>query len=268
MSEYSSTTRTFVATQGIQEHTLNPPNDLLIDYTACKPVAVGITPGQISPHGRIIVEGIGLFSNFADGLVFKNPYERISITGRAYGAKAEDTITVNASCSVDSKTINGCGISYDPSLESGDLLLLTDIGSLDTYYKSQVVVVDEVADTTTTITQYPDFTLPSDLVVQKIDKYSEVDYGGLMHIGQLNTMYSMNWQINPSKFSPIGFTNYSQIAIVLQVNGYGRIDGAEAERYTTTRDITFLTKSINSDYADDKVWFDIVGNYRLGFNQI
>lgn len=81
MNKYSSTIRTYTIRNYIED-TLTPGTDLVIPAPAAGVTALRTAPSfteDVNQNTNIMIRKAGVFCNFADGLIFKDPKNRIDL---------------------------------------------------------------------------------------------------------------------------------------------------------------------------------------------
>lgn len=250
---YSATNRIFVARNVLHEKTISPPNDLTVAPADLRTVALGILPFQLNPNSRIVVRRVGVFCNFADGLVFKNQHQRLDISARGIGITNSSALTATATTALNSRTLTGVGTGDDPTLADGDLLQIVKSSPA----RFQYLVVDGApAAASTDVTQFPLFASAGNVTVNKLTIGGSEDRDGIIQINTLNVMHDWNWFVDPGTFN---VTSISNIAILMSMNENIEIGGGGVGNLTVDEhDTVFLTKSISTDFDGDSVWMDIV----------
>ena len=226
-NRYFSEVRQFRA-RVLAEEILAPPAD--ISLTPVYAVPFFIPAGLISAESRLTLHRIGVFSNFADGLVFKNAGEDIQISVRSFGVAPTATIATPISGVNTVKALTGdfTGIG------SGAFLQLETDGA-----DSQYVLTASVGNGAgINLTSYPEPATANSATLMAgagtgdvIRQYS---------IRNLNYLEEVNDFFDPGVSDDADATDIVMVAQIIR-------SGTE-----------FLTKSINTAYADDVCYFDVV----------
>lgn len=250
--EYNGTIRTFVARNVLHVKTISPPSDLTLAPSDFRTVVGGIMPRQLNQNSRIIVRRVGLFCNFADGLVFKNQHQRFDLSAKAIGIENDTLLTSSATTAINSRTITGVGTADDPTLADGDILYILR-GSPA---RGQYLVVDGApAAASTDVTQFPLFASAGNVIVNKVTPTGSSDDEGFIHIGALNTMYDFNWFVNPGNLDADSLVD---VILLFNVNQDLLIGGGSSGWTVDSHDTALLTKSIDTAFSGDTVTMDVV----------
>lgn len=237
MNKYSAELRTFVA-RNLHEATLNPPNDLTIASNAwVKQIAIYSTTTErtLNKNTNINVRRAGVFCNFADGLVFKDPSQRIDLRLAVFAIYQGAKISSAAGVTAGSKNLIGSGSdSFTTDLSAGDIVFLNPGGPyrfhiIDSVTNDNLAVMNDYAPENGALDLYKTTALPGDET---------------FHIGipVLNYMFEVGEYMAPTIFNTA--TNLLDVIIRCEIN--------------CPQTLTFLTKSINTDFADDTAFFDVI----------
>jgi hypothetical protein len=251
-TDYNGTIRTFIARNVLHTKTISPPSDITFASSDFRTVVAGIMPRQLNQNSRMIVRRIGLFCNFADGLVFKNEHQRFDISAKAIGVENDSLLTSTATTAIDSRTLSGVGTDDDATLSDGDILYAI-AGSPA---RGQYLVVDgSPAATSTDVTQFPLFASAGDVTINKVSPTGSSDDEGFIHVNALNTMYDMNWFVNPANLDADSLVD---TILLFNVNQDLLIGGGSSGWTVDSHSTAMLTKSVDTDFSDDTVTMDIV----------
>jgi len=217
--------------RNVVEKTISPPNDLQIAQADPVEQAFDLGTGpELNLDTNLIIHSIGLFSNFADGLVFANPEERIR-TRLTINACEFVNLTGTLTTTAGSKTLSGAGTAFTTELSDGDIIL----------FGGAYHIIDGAPanDTTATLRNYAYIGVSES--GQRCDIINGQGANKDIDIRQLNYMYDLSDFV-----LPISLTDTTPDAIVL----IGTI--------TTDNDnFTFLTKSVNTDFDGDNCFFSL-----------
>lgn len=249
-NKYASTCKLYTAPHMVADKTLSPPSDFSLAPAECYEGVVDVQPGEWNVNSRLIVREVGIFSNFADGLVFKNIYEKMSLKLTATTLSTDHVLAGTATTTLNARGIVGAGTSWNTGADQlvpGDVVLVT------TPNTSQYCVVNTVTnDTNITFTQYPKMASGNvTLTLLSRPAATLQDKTGFRNISALNTFYDIDWFINPRIA-----TNDHQPVIFVKINS--GFDVAGQPPSISQHSTTFLTKSISTDFADDHVSFDVL----------
>lgn len=239
-NKYGSITRTFIL-RNWYEDTLNPGTDVVLP----SPVSMGVASNRFFPYftrdtnkdTNYVVSRVGVFSNFADGLVLKNPADRIDVA-----------LSFSAYLEKESYSLNFTYGSKAVTLAAGTTGW--GAGTL------QQVLVSELPGRPGATARYIDATDAANGVLndywdqpsgaRTCKNLQFVDGSTFLRFGlsALNCMINLNEFAQPFVFSTA--QNYDAITL----------GGALNDDHTAT----FLTNIIDSSFADEKVIFDIVAD--------
>jgi len=243
LNKYSSVVETMRA-RDVMELTISPPNDLECARTGDGWRILNVTD-RVNPEGNIILHRVGLFCNFADGLVIKNAHAGpvLEIRVRGYN-DISGTPAGTISMTTDSKTVTGTGTNFTSFGLSFDMLVNTNFNNL--HY-----LVDSVGSATSlTLDSYP-------LVSQTVGQWKPMNRTGLftelaydyINVRELNYMYDTSVLFNPLEGGSLDAPDYLAI------------EGRVLLPLDSSSDAPFyLTKSINTDYDGDTAAFDILAD--------
>jgi hypothetical protein len=247
-NKYFSVLRDYVA-RNIAEETLSPPADLVVDGAGVdfkEQLATHHFINNPEEHGNIILKEVAVFSNFADGLVFKSANESIDLNIRAIATKTWSDIG-NVSTTLGSKTMTGAG--FIANLNPDDIIRIANAGSW--YF----AIIDSVTDDNNAeLRDYAQITLTAQSGDTLTD--SSGDNYIFRNIRALNTFYKAEYFFTPSTIVTGDLTD---LLVVVQPNfNLGTIHD----------DVTFLTKSISTDFEEDAVYFDAILRMEVTTNQL
>jgi hypothetical protein len=247
MNKYSSIERVLTA-RNLFEGTISPPNDFtLTPVTGFQQLVNNpfspnaIDESYISRNTSFTIRKVGLFCNFADGLVFKNPWQNIRLR-ISVGLYYESSTVAGTIVKVNnSKTVTGAGfVPLAPdTLAPGDIISL---------FPEEFHIIDTITDdNNATLTDYPFYDDPAGAWT----KLENNDAGGDIYIDyfkirELNYFHDIDFNYSPQLFT--GLSGTSQWVIIKAQIFY--------DNSVTDPDIDFLTKTIDTSYDQDLVHFD------------
>lgn len=234
-NEYFSQERQIVA-RGHYSAVLAPPADVVIPAGDMATRAFIINHNNINRDSNIIIKRLGLFCNFADGLVIKNPATEphsFRLLSYAYGPKGSNE-PGTVSISPGSTTVTGVGTSFT-ALAAGDAFAVD--GSDAFIYR-----IDSITNDTTLILKdipIAEFTAENFGVCpllgsRTIESGTEIDV--------LNEMIPLDEVIVLPTF--VSYTDTVQFVVI------------EIEFGDEGVPWSFLTKSIAADFAGDSAVFN------------
>lgn len=222
----------------ICEKTISPPSNLEISSTDWKRVFLRgphrHNTSPLDPESNFIVRGVGLFSNFADGLVFQTGGNRpVAALDISYYS-IDSTLTGLVAFTKGSKAVVGTGTAFDTELSAGDYIRHTD---------REIFIVDSVTDAENLVlTQYARSSGGSSNVKKMSKATGFIQYYD--NILTLNEIYT------GERFLPTA-SIYSSSADQVAIQGYiVPIDTGDT--------IDFLTKSIYNGFSGDTVTFQLL----------
>lgn len=261
MNKYTSINRTLRA-RNIYNTTINPPNDLslasanfdlqlLTKYKDSRST-VSIVESYFNENANIIIHSIGVFSNFADGLVFKERDERLDIKLNVVAA-TRTALTGTVTTAAGSTVLTGvAGTTFDTELVAEDIIMADPAVSPGEYHIIDTTPVaanvgalrDEAKDSEAAITFY------------RLDPVGSFQYA-ITNISELNKMQDISLLIQPRLFSTSAAT---ELVIQATCNRAGLLAPFILLAEPDGHNCDFLTKSINATYATDAIHFDIVAD--------
>jgi hypothetical protein len=171
---------------------------------------------------------VGIFSNFADGLVFKLPYSRMTLEVNAASYNLT-SLTGTLNFTAGSKSVSGGGTTlFTSELTAGDII--------DISINDRLFVVDSITDDDNLV--LTDYATNSGAFAS--DKHVLQAQTGIItyDISELNVLYDVDFfgsaaVLSPDSGSVIELTYSPQLT-----------------------DTVFLTKTIDTSYDEDMVHFD------------
>lgn len=239
MNRYGSIEKTFWARNVYQgTFAVAPPADLTIlntdwhqqflfnKYTLLDAVSI---------NTNIFVKNVGVFCNFADGLVFKTEIDVIDLAIQAFViAPVAPPVVGTITLSPASRAVTGVGFA---PLLPGSIIR----SGLYTY------IVEAIADdNNATLTDFPKNTLVG-------AAWAQWGATGPSVVINCTDIRSLNQFIPVERFlSPVAFSvTDPSFLLMLMVFDINQITG------TTAHNVTFLTKSIDPAFAGDVVTMDV-----------
>lgn len=238
-NKYASILRTYT-TRNFAEQALTVGSDVVIPAGSL--ASIRVVPefsGDVNPETNFLPRRIGVFSNFADGLVLKTPANRIDVScafnaynyaqaytlGLTYGSKA---VTVSSGTSGWS-----AGNTYTVEITVDSL-----------YSRTVVMLIDATGAATGNLRDYWCYDATGNNAAKNLSFVSADTFYTHKNISALNCMYDINEFAEPFQFS--GAIDYEAIALRVVLN----FDPA----HTTE----FLTDIIDTAFNGEKVFFDVV----------
>jgi len=221
--------------RGVYTGAINPPADFGIakssDYKGMFYPSLAV----VNMYANAIVKSIGLYCNFADGLVFALPSQPLILNLSILGFASTGGTLLGTSSSISNMNgLHGAGTSYDTQLVAGDY-----IRSLTSKYIYKVKTVTD-ADDLVLYGYYPQ-TISSERF-EKLSVLGTLVPQGIVQINTLNEMYPITLPSMQSLFASNSFIRTFTLEINLDIEA--------------TSGVTFLTKSVDTSYAADTVTFD------------
>jgi hypothetical protein len=235
MNTYGSSNRTYVA-RNVREATISPPTDIAVSQAGwftqlLKPISL------VQYQENVLLRRVGLFSNFADGLVWADPKTRLQINIEASAAAYLNTFS--ATPTPKSKALVGAGTHF-----------LTDVNPGDVLYgqTSQTWNLVYTVNNDTSIT-FADYYESANAGAEIFRVYgvggSQVGPSAILYgVDLFNFMYELEFPVN------VGAARTPPLHSFLKATVYNIPDAAP--------DPTILTKSIDTAFATDKAFFDVI----------
>jgi len=235
-NKYFGIQRQFLA-KGVYSAAISPPNNFTVPAAGgFATTIVDIDQESIDPDTNVILSEVGLFCNFADGLVLGQACQRLLLgfTARAF---REDPTVGDLQGTLDittcSKAVTGAGASFDTELADGEYFAVG----------AWIYKVDGAPGgaNAMNIAYWP----PQNHVGATGTKLQQVgtQIYRRVEITDLNMMVPINEFLTPALFSSALVTR-----MAIEVSFLQGVD------------LVYLTKSIDTSYADDPCFFDV----RLG----
>jgi hypothetical protein len=227
-----------IISQSVYETNLVAGTDITIPVDGFKSVLLRIPIGDYNHRSNIRVHNVGIFSNYADGLVFKHPYNYIAAGYRFY-RMGSSPFTGDITYDMDDKTVTGAGTSFTTEVFPNDVLIQYSGSIVGNYDLSAVGVVDSITNNTALeLTSYPvtpnNPAINSGVLTPLLDSQVRT-----IDISTLNQMYTLGDYINPIDVSGAG--EY----IILR----SEIDIHEP--------LVFSRDAISADHDGETVYFEV-----------
>jgi len=250
MNKYQSKLHVFRA-RNIVVGAVAPPADFLITSALSKrqllqphgPIA-GFYTNSCNINGNFCIRQAGVFSNFADGLVFKDSRYRLDIIFQAQACTiAAGSLTGLMSFDPTSKNVVGVGTAFVAELIPGDFITWNTTG------QQEYGIVDSITNPLLlTLRDYPHLVLAGWSAWKLSPSMGATYQQAVMYdVSELNFFHDCDIFFNPAAYSVGASTDLILTATFLQVG-------------SPARDIPFLTKSIDAAFAASPIFFDICAN--------
>ena len=237
-NKYFSTERRVWA-KGVYAANITPPNDFTIASGAFLSPIVSIDQQALNPNSNIVINKVGLYSNFADGLVWKTVGQRLwlGITARVYTIDT-NFLTGMFAITAGSKAVTGVETAFNTELADGDVFTNGGAsGLLGTFVYRVNGNPPDAANLT--LHDWPEQSLTMmnmrKLVPLGSDAFRRIE------ITTLNEMIDLDEFMKPSAFVAAG-----------SVPRYVTLEMS----FLNSAGLTFLTKSINTAFSGDSCFFD------------
>jgi len=227
-NEYDREVRQFCA-PAIAAEVLAPPADLTI---STQPSPSFLIPGgTVSPESILKLRRIGVFSNFADGLVFKNPEEYLTPVVRLYGVLTPSPVVYTGAytSTAGSKVIAG---DFTGVPASSVIRFVPSAAALPTVY--QIASLPGTGANVTVVGYVPAGTGTYTVMTATVAGEVYRQYG----IRTLNVLEEVNEVLDPGVNA---LEDAEDVVLFCQLNETGT---------------DFLTKTIGVTFADDTAYFD------------
>lgn len=238
INKYGSVLRTYII-RNMYEDALASGVDIVIPAGAPPLRTAPQFTIDMNPQTNISIDKIGVFSNFADGLVFKNPYDRIDVT-------------------VDTVAFQNMSNSYTLQFTYGSKAVTTTIGApgWTIGIETAIAITDPETGRITVMNIMPTAVDAGDLEDYWMYTTAQVQCNALQPVSidnpieQFHTISTLNCMYNFSKFEePFLFSGgnpYDYVALRASLN------------YWSPHTTTFLTNSIDPAFDGNTVTFDLV----------
>lgn len=235
-NKYFSEIRTLIA-KDFFNATINPVTNFVVNLGVSNDRWIWFDQGIMNKQTNMLLKRIMITSNFADGLVWAVPCDAFTVrlvpSSFLVGAVITGTTTFNGG----TKNVTGVGTNF-ATYAPGDVI-----------YDRQNFIYEFATitnDTTATVREC----IPLDIqaaapngagVLTAVGNDTDIQP---FHINMLNTWYTADAFFNPALFSG---STATVLGVEVQVRTPDNVPG-----------ITFLTKSIDTDFAEDTCFFDLV----------
>lgn len=235
-TQYGSVRRTFTA-RNYYTGTITPPNDFVLGSSNKFFPAISIA-GLLNKNSNIIIKGIGIFSNFADGLVFKNPGDVMPVHIYVQGKKLSNQLTGTFSVDTSNTSLVGVGTLMDTELNAGDGTILLNPPNSALPQQIVKIAVSTVNPLLGTLLTPPllSYSNVRAWTMTQATYVSVVEYVKILNMMQPCEVF----------LSPIQYSNNATDLITIDV--VSLIDPS----------CTFMTKSVNTSFAGSAINFDVV----------
>lgn len=208
-----------------------------INDVNCEQLVDGETGvNEIPVNNNLIIRNVGIYSNFADGLVPKDRNGELSVTVTAFGFQKSTQLTGTLTFVRGSVNVLGIGTLFTTELTPGEFIYDPTTG--------QGIIVQTITDNLNFIAR----NIPTITPSTPIDMYKVVQNGfdiqGAWRIQNLNEMIVVDQFMTPSLWA----TSASDITVLM-----ARINVISS----TLNTFTWLTKSIDTSFSGDEVTLDI-----------
>lgn len=250
-NKYSSVSRTMRA-RVLDNGTISPPTEINPGTINLRVNVLNTNRDYMNPNSNFVIRRIGMFSNFADGLVFKDPWftwaAKIFVT-----VGNRSALTGSWSGGADGRQLTtGAGTGNATSANVFDGLLF---GDLTENSQSQYYIKGSGGDDDTI--NVSDYIMEAGVSAK--DAYRIIAAGGSFsadsaYLGtfrELNYMYDVDELFNPLQFVSVG-TSITELIIAVQPQWptiqFGNPQWA------------WLTDAINTDFDQDEWFVDFVAD--------
>jgi hypothetical protein len=232
-NRYGSVLRSFTI-RNIYEAVLTTGTDIVIPQNQLNRT---VSDFSYNTHQEtnFIARKIGIFSNFADGLVWKNPADRADLTTDFLVFEYADSYTVNVT--YGSRAITASAAVW-PALTN--ISIAIDLPNNLT----GVFIISTATTSTGTLEDYWSYPTNPNLAARNLTQIGAFETWTMKNLSLLNCMYEYN--------------EFAQPFVIGQGNSYDIIAMRVALNADTNHTTTFMTNTIDSSYDSEKVYFDIV----------
>jgi hypothetical protein len=248
MNKYQSLTR-FLRARNIVEKVISPPTDLSIaaaDWVTqiFSPYDFDMSVANVykkpwNVNSSLLLRSYGIYSNLADGLVFKDPGKRLDI--QIYnGAFSRGAAITGIQFTAGSKAITSATIDLTTVLSVDDFI----VSNANRYYRIATIAVGGAS---ATITDYARATSagapPHETIYPLVPDSLSTQYIAIHDISQLNVPFMCEQYLNPLTYA----SNIATDVLLWVVPSIG-IDAAQAS--------VFITKSIDTAFDTETIYLD------------
>jgi hypothetical protein len=244
MNKYGSHVKAFRA-RNVVEGTLAPPGDFSI--TSANIFTQVLQPERsININSNFSVQQVGVYSNYADGLVIKDPRYRLDvfITARSYIQAAVD-LTGVLTFDPSTKNVTAVGGAFLAELAAGDFISIIAAG-----FKEYAIVNSVTNNNLLVLRDYPYLNPAGLLYTARRLAPSGGTASAVLYrdVSELNQMNQVEQFLTPTLYSVAAATDIVLTGSILQRVGAGG-----------PITIPFLTKSIDVTFTNS-IYFDIMAN--------
>jgi hypothetical protein len=212
MNKYGSK-YTVLTVRGISQSIISPPNDYSWPFDKTNKVEAWITVPNINPNSNLLLRAVTVNSNFADGLVWKNPGSRMTVTVGCNQLIIGDIPTGTVSAPTGSYIITGIATTFITSLIVGQSIVV--VGML---YK-----VKQIKDDLTIVIDRPVIVpfINSSYIRKTPPQLTVASYSGASKTVTVNSVTG----INPSYFYKSGGTDNEFLFVnTIGVNSFAALN--------------------------------------------
>lgn len=241
MNRYGSSIR-FLQARNCFEGIISPPNDLTIAFGDWQEQLFTTVQLQ-NPNANFTIKSLGINSNFADGLIFKEPEDRVDIIVISRGLVHGAAITGTVNLTEGDKTLSGGGTTQfvTDGVSAGDFLLIG--GRL--YLVASVTDEDNLE-----LSDYAKLTAAAQTC-------RETTLAGSFSFLFENTSM-FNFMHPVEEFIPLTSLLGSEAdSVVITAKVNQNFDSVNRHS------VSFLTKTINTDFDGDKIYIDVIGEFEF-----
>lgn len=243
MNQYASSNR-FLRARNLYEDTLDlkpAKADLVIaaaDWVEQIATPVVTTEfGKFNPNGNIVIKSAGVYSNMADGLIFKLPEQRLmlNIIPGIFTKPVAPTDTLTMTAGLKAATDNG-------ALIAGDIILVNNVAY-------RIATAGPMGAIT-----FTDYARGGDGITN-LSYYKLTGVGGVyngifaLDISQLNTQFNLDYAVDFSYLSP----TVAPTVMLIQVTVNREVVNPN---FIDESDLTFMTTTITDALDGAPVYFD------------
>lgn len=239
MNKYSSNVQRFFA-RDVYYGTINPPSDLVIAQSAWTSQLFNLhghvndtTKEVLNQQSKINLHSIGLYSNFADGLVFAEPGEEIFLSLNIYVVSRGAAIGGQSDFTAGDETVNGGGTTT----YTVDLAGVSYIEAGGKYFK-----IDSITDNDNFELTRPAFWDQNNVAIYPLTVTGAVSGIPEIEIRTLNDMVPFEQFVDANAAFDYDWIFEGRVIIPTD---------------QTTR---FYTISINTDFAEKNIMFDLAAD--------
>lgn len=235
-NKYASTIRTYTV-RNLHEAVLTTGSDIVIPND----VPLRVVPefsADVNPETNFLPVRVGVFSNFADGLIFKTPANRIDVSMAFLAYNYDEEFSLDLTYGATAVTVSAGTAGW----VNGNSYAV-EIETVGFDGRKVVMMVDATGPAAGNLRDYWPYSTGT-FDTKNLDLTSAGENYTHKNISTLNCMYQINEFAEPFQFG--GGADYDVVVMRVVLN------------LDPTHTTEFLTNIIDSSFDDETVYFDVV----------